>query len=218
MASASTPEAPLLRQDPVSGVTYRLRPATQAGSPSFLLLAGYGGDEDALWVIESSLPGGGLIASPRGVFAAEGGGYAWVDRNLGPGGSLRDFDPVRQALTGWVKHLQTAHGLTMADTCLVGFSQGSALAFALTALGDFRPKSVAALAAYLPEGDLHDLARLPVFWSHGTRDERVPIARARSDVSRLRAAGAQVAYCESDTGHKVGIDCMRSLKAWLQAG
>lgn len=217
MARSPGTQVPSLLKDPASGLTYRVRPAAQVGDPSFLLLAGYGGDEDVLWVIESSLPGGGLVASPRGLFPAEGGGYAWVDRNLGPGGSLHDFDPVRKPLTDWVLHLEHQHGLVIANTYLVGFSQGSALAFAVSAFRDLQPKGLAALAAYLPDGDLGGLEGLPIFWSHGTRDERVPVARARSDVQRLRAAGAKIAYCETDTGHKVGIECMRTLKEWLRS-
>jgi len=78
-----------------------------------------------------------------------------------------------------------------------------------------RPKGVAALAAYLPSGNLDGVQDLPVFWSHGTRDSTVPVERARADVDRLRAAGADVDYCETDAGHKVGIECMRALRSWL---
>jgi len=158
------------------------------------------------------------VAAPRGLFPAEGGGFSWVDGNPGPGGSLHDFDPARQAISQWLTGLVRLHGLDLRDTYLLGFSQGSALAFALACLGDIEPGGLAALAAYLPEGDLGRLDGLPIFWSHGSRDDRVPVARARRDVERLRAAGARVDYCESDTGHKVGVECLRALKAWLHSG
>jgi phospholipase/carboxylesterase len=171
-----------------------------------------------LWVIESALPQGGLIASPRGLFSAKGGGYAWVEGNLGPGNSLHDFDPARQVLAHWINSLAAQNDLALEETYLIGFSQGSALAFSLSALGDFEPRGLAALAAYLPKGDLRGLKGLPIFWSHGTQDDTVPVERARSDVQRLRAAGADIDYCESDSGHRVGIECMRALKTWLKGG
>jgi phospholipase/carboxylesterase len=215
MTSDIGPRIPLAREDPSSGLAYRIRLSETPGTPSFILLHGFGGDEGVLWVIESALPTGGLIASPRGLFAAEGGGYAWVSDNLGPGESLHDFNGARRVLVEWTEALQRSPGLDMDNTYLVGFSQGSALAFALTALGDLRPRGLIALAAYLPQGDLAGLAGTPVFWSHGTRDDRVPVERARRDVKRLQSAGALVDYCETDTGHKVGIECIRALKAWL---
>ncbi|MGA9193029.1 MAG: hypothetical protein WBZ24_14970 [Anaerolineales bacterium] len=216
MTSPIDPSTPQLLHDPASDLAYRLRPATHPGVPSFLLLHGFGGDEDVLWVIESALPQGGLIASPRAPFAAEGGGYAWVESHLGPGRSFHDFDPARQALKRWMESLAARHELAPDETYLIGFSQGSALAFSMSALGDVKPRGLAALAAYLPKGELTGLKGLPIFWSHGTQDDRVPIDRARRDVERLREAGADIDYCESDTGHKVGIECMRALKAWLQ--
>lgn len=216
MISSGSLPTPELLHDPTSDLVYRLRPATRSGTPSFLLLHGFGGDEDVLWVIESALPRGGLVASPRGLFSAEGGGYAWVDGHLGPGDSLDDFDPARQALKRWIGSLAAQNAMAPDETYVIGFSQGSALAFSVSALGDFEPGGLAALAAYLPQGDLSGLKGLPIFWSHGTQDDKVPIDRARSDVQRLRAVGADVDYCESDSGHKVGIECMRALKAWLK--
>jgi hypothetical protein len=34
-------------------------------------------------------------------------------------------------------------------------------------------------------------------------------------MARLREAGLDVTYCESDVGHKLGADCLRGLKAWF---
>ena len=72
-----------------------------------------------------------------------------------------------------------------------------------------------ALAGFLPAGDAAGLAGLSIFWGHGTSDERVPIARARQDADRLRAAEARVTLCESDVGHKLGAECLRGLRAWV---
>ncbi len=45
-------QTPQLHHDPASDLTYRLRPGTGPSNPAFLLLHGFGGDEDVLWVIE----------------------------------------------------------------------------------------------------------------------------------------------------------------------
>jgi phospholipase/carboxylesterase len=97
----------------------------------------------------------------------------------------------------------------------MGFSQGAALSFALAELLEKAPRAVVALAGYYPEGDSTRIKQIPVFWGHGTSDELVPIERARQDVAMLEAIGTDITYCEADVGHKLGIECTRGLKRWL---
>jgi predicted esterase len=81
---------------------------------------------------------------------------------------------------------------------------------------------VVSLAGFVPDGfEVRAGARLagvPVYWGHGTKDDQVPVQRARRDVSRLRQAGLDVTYCEADVGHKLGADCLRGLKGWFFEG
>jgi phospholipase/carboxylesterase len=55
----------------------------------------------------------------------------------------------------------------------------------------------------------------PFFVTHGTKDEMVPIERARASIEILERAGAQVTYCEDNVGHKVSATCLRSLKEFF---
>jgi predicted esterase len=97
---------------------------------------------------------------------------------------------------------------------LMGFSQGAALAFASSS--DLKPDGIVAIAGFLPAGDIKHLSSVPVFWGHGIRDDHVPIMRAREDVARLRKAGAEVAFCEVDVGHKLGVECAQGMERWLK--
>ena len=45
-----------------------------------ILLHGLGGNEDVMWVLETALPPGGLVAAPRGTFPSVAGGYSWSAR------------------------------------------------------------------------------------------------------------------------------------------
>lgn len=197
-------------------LAYRVRAGSDPHVPPILLIHGFGGDENVLWVVQSALPDGGFMAAPRGPYPAGIGGFAWRAEDVGPTGSISDLGTGVDALAGWVKVLTDDFGVDEKAAVLVGFSQGSALAFSAVALGAVHPFALVALAAYLPEGDLVRLRGIPVFWGHGTLDDKVPAQRAREDVARLEAAGAAVTYCEAEVGHKVGVECMRGLKRWLR--
>jgi predicted esterase len=184
-------------------LTYRLKQGN--GSP-IVLLHGLTGDETVMWAFLSALPRGRPVAAPRAPFASAGGGYSWVE---GEARTVEAYAEASSALVGLVEALGNIPPL------LVGFSQGAAMAFAATALKDVVPIAVVALSGFLPRGDLTSLRGKPVFWAHGLRDDKVPVELARADARRLSEAGAHVEFCESDVGHKVGVECLRGLKVWL---
>jgi phospholipase/carboxylesterase len=85
-----------------------------------------------------------------------------------------------------------------------------------------RVRALAGLATFLPDGATQylqgqPLADLPVYISHGTQDQLVPVARARQAVQLLDQAGANVHYCESDVGHKLSADCFRGMEVFFES-
>jgi predicted esterase len=79
-----------------------------------------------------------------------------------------------------------------------------------------RPKAIIAAAGFLPKGDFTDLRGLPIFWGHGTRDEWIPIEKARGDAMILRDFKADIRFCETDVGHKLGLECLDGLDGWIE--
>ncbi len=195
-------------------LTYRLQRPGPRGGPPVIMLHGLTGDEDVMWLLTSAFPSQGLIASPRGLFPLEVGGFSWVRPEVPGGGGFADFQGAVVAVMELLVHLSERFSLPARDFVLMGFSQGAALALAIARSG-FRPAGVATLAGYLPEGGLKNVEGLPVYWGHGSQDEMVPVERARRDVKRLRQSGAEVTYCEAPVGHKVGVECMHDLGAWF---
>jgi len=197
------------------GLVYQLRVGIDPAVPPVIMLHGKGGDEKVMWVLEGVLPKGGIVASPRGPNLLPEGGYQWKESTNGEWPSIMDFARAGEALFRTVDDLERRFGLDSNHLVFMGFSQGAALAFAGAALGMLHPAALVSLAGYLPEGDINLLQGLQVFWGHGLRDDLVPIARAREDVTRLRSVGADVHYCEADIGHKLGVECARGLDLWL---
>jgi phospholipase/carboxylesterase len=115
-----------------------------------------------------------------------------------------------------------------AQFTVAGFSQGAALTYTLALLYPERIRTFAALSGFLPAGseallrasrgvrlDARVLEGKRVFVAHGRQDDMVPVERARSAVALLEASGVEVDYCESDSGHKVGKDCVRGMGSFF---
>ena len=103
---------------------------------------------------------------------------------------------------------------------VMGFSQGGAMSSLLAFLYPQRIRRVGILAGFVPGGLEELVSRRPLegkpfFVAHGTKDEMVPIERARASMEILARAGAQVTYCEDEVGHKVSVTCLRSLKEFF---
>ncbi|HEY42660.1 MAG TPA: hypothetical protein G4O11_01630 [Anaerolineae bacterium] len=196
-------------------LAYRVRVGIDPEVPPVIMIHGKGGDEKVMWVLEGVLPEGGLVASPRGLYLLSEGGYQWKESRNRSWPIISNFARAGEALLRTVDDLERRFGLDRTRLVLMGFSQGAALAFAGAALGMLHPAALVSLAGYLPEGDIDLLQGSHVFWGHGLQDDLVPITRAREDVARLRTIGAEVHYCETDIGHKLGVECARGLNLWL---
>ena len=178
-----------------------------------MLLHGLTGDEHVMWGLEPVIPPSARVLSPRAPYPFPGGGYSWVDPAGGPAPAMQVF---REPAQGLARMIEAAGGQgSSRPLVLMGFSQGSALALSAVAFGMIHPAAVVVMAGLLPPGELPPLHGLRVFWGHGRQDELIPVSRARGDVARLTAAGADVAYCEAEVGHKLGAECLKGVRTWL---
>ena len=206
---------PILVDAPAGGVTVRMLPPSDSAQPHILMLHGWSGDETVMWVLQSVLPDGAFVVAARGIHALATGGYHWSDAPASTRVSFADFHPAIAAIKTTLSGLKNTHGFGGNPLLLMGFSQGAALAFAAVQAG-LEVDGIISLAGFVPTGGLTAFRGLPVFWGHGTLDELVPIERACADVKRLLDADAQVQFCETEVGHKLGIECTRGLKTWLR--
>jgi phospholipase/carboxylesterase len=196
------------------------KPASEARAPVFVLLHGWTGDENAMWVFTSNLPKDAWILAPRGLYPADSEGFSWQLLQDQAFPKIDAFHPAVEALAG----LLTAANFPQADWSqmrLVGFSQGAALAYAFALYHPERVQALAGLAGFMPEGAAALASARPLqgkkaFLAHGIQDELVPVERARQAARTLEQAGAQVTYCEDDVGHKLSAACFRGLQAFFR--
>jgi phospholipase/carboxylesterase len=194
------------------------QPDGQGPFPVLLLIHGWTGDENSMWVFAPRLPKNALLIAPRGLYTTQGGGYSWYPKLSKPLPWFDDLLPASHRLFDLLSP-QNFPAADFSSLHLVGFSQGAALAYIMAIQYPAWVASLAGLSGFLPDGasawlQPDRLRGMPVFIAHGSQDERVPVARARSAVGQLEQAGAKVIYCEDDVGHKLSAKCFHGLEAF----
>jgi phospholipase/carboxylesterase len=200
--------------------TVRLRvPEAPEPHPVLVMLHGLTGDEKVMWIFADRFPKEYLIVSPRGLFDTPLGGYGWHPEKSKRWPEIEDFYVAIDALKDLLTKENFPSGI-FSTISIAGFSQGAALAYAFTLLYPQEVDRIMGLAGFLPEGvdeliERQTLTGKFVFVAHGTKDELVPIWRARQAVELLTRAGAQVTYCEDDVGHKLSVGCFKGLESFF---
>ena len=204
---------------------HRFDNAQREPSPRLMLMIhGFTGDENSMWVFGRDLPSEYWIIAPRAPQASRGGsgGYSWRPAefdNMDQLGLAQLRDSAK-ALLQFVDEYSASVKVDSSLFDVMGFSQGGVMASLLTFLYPQRIRKAAILAGFVPGGleelvSGHPLEGKPFFVAHGTKDQMVSVERARASIEILERAGAQVTYCEDDVGHKVSVTCLRSLKEFF---
>jgi phospholipase/carboxylesterase len=206
----------------VAGLTAKInRPTGVSIPPVTVMLHGWTGDENSMWVFARDLPANQQVIAPRAMYQSihlQFGGYSWTNRHGGGWPTTSDFDPAVDRLAQMLHELSRKSTANFTKIGLVGFSQGAALAYAFLLRYPQRVKRIAALAGFMPVGSEEidvSLKGLPVFIAHGSRDEIVPLDMAQKAEQFFVRSGADVTYCVSDIGHRMHADCYVGFKQFM---
>jgi phospholipase/carboxylesterase len=215
------------RESCASGrLTHRIRLPDGANDanriPTVVMLHGWCGDEEAMWIFSRLVPLGVAIVTPRAPIDLPGRGAIWA-RHDGV-----DYQPDTASLAEAVFRLERflaclpqMYPVDPARMVLMGFSQGAMVSNALILTRPNKIIGVASLAGAappLPNDALHvnALTGLSVFIAHGKKDTFVPLLAARLTREIYTRAGADVTYNEYSTGHKMNTPAMKDLQTWLR--
>jgi phospholipase/carboxylesterase len=196
------------------------RPVGEGPFPVLLMLHGWTGDENSMWIFSPRLLKNAILIAPRGIYKSKGKGYSWHPESSKPWPWAIDFMPAVEALINTISSSNFPDG-NFSELHIIGFSQGAALAYTIATMHPEHVASLVVLSGFLPDGasvllNPNRLRGLPVFVAHGTEDVLVPIERARMSVGLLEDAGATVVYCEDNVGHKLSAKCFHGLEAFYQ--
>jgi phospholipase/carboxylesterase len=203
--------------------TLRVHQSKAANPRLLVLLHGWTGDENSMWVFTRRLSPAYWMIAPRAPHAAQPSGFSWRNMQDAAFGwpSLETLYLAADGLIKLIDGYSASVGVDAIQFDLMGFSQGAAMVNVLAILHPNRIRKLAVLAGFVPAGVEGLVLKKPlagknVFVAHGTQDQMIPLDRARASMALLEQAGAQVTYCEDEVGHKLGANCLRALENYLQ--
>lgn len=180
-----------------------------------LLLHGYLGNENVMWILTNPLPASYTFLAPRAPLQMGENQFSWHKLGM----RWPDLDIYQQLIADLLHRIDSwsaKMNIPSPKLDIMGFSQGAVVAYAMALLYPERIGRIAALAGFIPwswKSHLQPevLKDRKFFVAHGTRDLTVPIIRAHQAVSWLKKSGADVTFCESDIEHKLSADCFKGL-------
>ncbi|HEY7649091.1 MAG TPA: dienelactone hydrolase family protein [Methylomirabilota bacterium] len=149
---------------------------------------------------------------------------AWYDIRPEGGERREDAAGVResQARVEALIARERARGVAPGRMVLAGFSQGGAMALQTGLRHAERLAGILALSCFLPVADTLAAEAspanrdIPIFMAHGTRDELIPLARARRGRDVLQGLGYRVEWHEYPMPHSVSDTEVADLSRWLR--
>lgn len=201
--------------------TVRIRQSDDKVSNSvILLLHGWTGDEKSMGIFFPKFPPRSLLLAPRGLYPTGVGGYSWQQDRARKIPHYSEMDLSVTALLELLS-IPLVRQSNAVDFGVVGFSQGAALAYTVAFMHPESVNKIAGLSGFLPTGIENLASSRPLlgkkaFCAHGIQDEIVPLHMAHAAVQLLKSAGAEVTYCETPGGHKLGAVCSRGLQKFFE--
>ena len=201
-------------------------PGDRLSNRILILLHGWSGDENSMWVFSKDLPEDYWVLSIRAPFSAMEKGYSWRDINnnfIYGKPQIEEFKPAIILLDEFICEWVEMNTISDQDINLVGFSQGGAMVCSYLLLSKRKIRRAASLAGFLPDGyqdyiSPGSLSNTKVFVAHGNSDETIPSSKSEEMVQALTRTGAQVDFCTEEVGHKVGARCFSALHEFLTDG
>jgi len=189
------------------------------------MLHGYGANEYDLIGMADALDSRFTVISVRAPLSLGNGSYAWFPLAFTDEGiKVLDTKAAIQSRALILKFLDEViahYPINPKQIVLMGFSQGSSMAYSIALTEPHRLMGMVAMSGRLPDERLLKLApaehlkQFPIFVSHGLYDEILPIHNGRESEQRLRELQFNVTYKEYPMAHQVSAECLADISKWL---
>jgi len=198
---------------------------TNKSSPLVLMIHGYGSNEDDLFSFARLFPENYKIVSLRAPYPLPYGGFSWYDINLDDSSNIKiNISQAKDSILkikNFVEHeLKSKYSFDINNICLIGFSQGTILSYALSLNYPNLFKKTIALSGKinmdLIEESIKDYSGLKYFCSHGIQDQVIPINFSRESINWLKSQNIDYIYKEYEMAHNVSQENFYDFLDWMK--
>jgi len=217
----------MLKED--LSIKYLIKESTTSNknSPLLLLMHGFGSNEGDLHSFANYLPEKYTVVSIRAPYTLPTGGYAWYNINFD--NDMNKFNDHNQAkdsiklIAKFLDEIVNKYTIDSNDICLLGFSQGTILSYALGLNYPERFKKIIGFSGYIDEAMVFtkinnlNYSNLNLYISHGTQDPVIPVDWARKSIKILKEKNINHNYKEFDSGHTISAENFYDFKNWLES-
>ena len=189
-----------------------------------ILLHGFGADMNDLFSMQSLFAEARVISYQAPVSLASMGyigGYAWFSLDFTPFGIQYDIPEAVKAVEDLYEQISKQRK-NFEKLIVCGFSQGSILTHALFLQYPDLLDGVACLSGRYSEFVFEDaktehIKNLPIFVSHGTADEVIPVQLGEQIIDFYKKINADLTSQIYDMGHEINYDCQQDLRNWFKS-
>ena len=203
--------------------------AKSKDAPLIIMFHGYGSNKEDLFGLKSLFNKKAntiSVQAPIDLSYLGGyGSYAWFNLDFLPTGIPYKITEVDQAIAKaieFVEYAKSKYATTKSKIIVLGFSQGAMLCHAVTLKAPKLVDASACLSGRMVDElfhNQHDFSKLknhPMFISHGTEDEVIPINVGGRGIKKYYAdKGLDITYQEYRMAHGIDFDCQRDLVQWF---
>lgn len=200
-----------------------VRPADSPAEkhPTIVCLHGRGSNEEDLIGLAPYLDDRLFWISPRAPLDLMAG-YEWY-RLEGIGQPVQPtFDAAVTTLDRFIAEVAQVYPVDLSRFFLLGFSQGSMLAYSFALTQPQRVAGVVAQSGYIPLNaglkiNEAGLKGKPFLITHGAHDPVIPVQWGRDAHTYLQSVGADSTYHEFPMAHAVSEESLAVIDQWLQS-
>lgn len=185
-------------------------------SPLALLVHGRAGNISVMSIFKHSIPKDwNLLFIEAPYVDPEEGGFSWWIK--GAEDRKEQIDKSAQSIKEIITQVKKVEDLNPNHIIALGFSQGGAILSRVVYSNPSLISKLALLSSFALSANIDNcnLSNLKVYIAHGTEDKVVSFDYNQQSILNLSKFGAKYTVVTDETGHKIGRNGMKGLKAFL---
>ncbi|WP_185856114.1 alpha/beta hydrolase [Blattabacterium cuenoti] len=193
----------------------------------FLMIHGYGSNENDLFSLKKDIPENFFIISIQGIYSIGSNKYSWYNIDFSKKNQfINNISQAKNAIdkiSFFIDEAIEEYQLNKNQVWVCGFSQGAILSYAIALKKTDKVKKVIALSGYLEkcflpkEINITSFSNLEIFISHGKYDPIIPIDWTKKGFDFLKKKKIiSLYYKEYDSGHTLCRSNYQDLINWIK--